>query len=69
MFERKKVLTFGQDEQEMMVRSLYDMRNSALERNIPTEEVEDLILKVIDAPTRKERRRLDRQTKPISRSI
>ena len=62
MFERKKVLTFGQDEQEMMVRSLYDMRNSALERNIPTEEVEDLILKVIDAPTRKERRRLDRQT-------
>ena len=63
MFERKKVLTFGQDEQEMMVRSLYDMRNSALERIIPTEEVEDLILKVIDAPTRKERRRLDRQTR------
>ena len=63
MFERKKVLTFGQDEQEMMVRSLYDMRNSALERNIPTEEVEDLTLKVIDAPTRKERRRLDRQTR------
>ena len=63
MFERKKVLTFGQDEQEMMVRSLYDMRNSALERNIPTEEVEDLILKDIDAPTRKERRRLDRQTR------
>ena len=63
MSERKKVLTFGQDEQEMMVRSLYDMRNSALERNIPTEEVEDLILKVIDAPTRKERRRLDRQTR------
>ena len=63
MFERKMVLTFGQDEQEMMVRSLYDMRNSALERNIPTEEVEDLILKVIDAPTRKERRRLDRQTR------
>ena len=63
MFERKKVLTFGQDGQEMMVRSLYDMRNSALERNIPTEEVEDLILKVIDAPTRKERRRLDRQTR------
>ena len=63
MFERKKVLTFGQDEQGMMVRSLYDMRNSALERNIPTEEVEDLILKVIDAPTRKERRRLDRQTR------
>ena len=65
MFERKKVLTFGQDEQEMMVRSLYDMRNSALERNIPTEEVEDLILKVIDAPTRKERRRLDRQTREV----
>ena len=63
MLERKKGLTCGQDEQEMMVRSLYDMRNSALERNIPTEEVEDLILKVIDAPTRKERRRLDRQTR------
>lgn len=61
MFERKKFLTFGRDEQEMMVKSLYDMRNAALEMNIPTGEVDDLILKVIDAPTRKERRKLDRQ--------
>lgn len=63
MFERKKVLTFGRDEQEMMVKSLYDMRNAALEMDIPTAEVDDLILKVIDAPTRKERRRLERQTR------
>lgn len=63
MFERKKVLTFGSDEQEMMVKSLCDMRNAALELDIPTREVDDLILKVIDAPTRKERRRLDRQTR------
>lgn len=63
MFERKKVLTFGRDEQEMMVKSLCDMRNAALELDIPTREVDDLILKVIDAPTRKERRRLDRQTR------
>lgn len=63
MFERKKVLTFGRDEQEMMVKSLYDMRNAALERNIPTREVDDLIIKVIDAPTRKERRRLERQAR------
>lgn len=63
MFERKKVLTFGRDEQEMMVKSLYDMRNAALELDIPTAEVDDLILKVIDAPTRKERRRLERQAR------
>lgn len=63
MFERKKVLTFGRDEQEMMVKSLYDMRNAALEMDIPTAEVDDLILKVIDAPTRKERRRLERQAR------
>lgn len=63
MFERKKVLTFGRDEQELMVKSLNDTRTAALEMNIPTEEVEDLIMKVIDAPTRKERRRLERQTR------
>lgn len=63
MFERKKVLTFGREEQELMVKSLYDMRNAAIEQSIPTTEVEDLILKVIDAPTRKERRRIERQTR------
>ena len=63
MFERKKVLTFGAEEQELMVKSLNDTRNAAIALNIPTEEVEDLIMKVIDAPTRKERRRLERQTR------
>ena len=63
MFERKKVLTFGRDEQKLMVKSLNDMRNAALAENIPTEEVENLIIKVIDAPTRKERRRLERQAR------
>ena len=61
MFEEKRVLTFDSSEQQLMVRSLYDLRSTQLEKNGPTEDVEDLLLRVIDAPTRKEKRRIERK--------
>ena len=63
MFEQKRVLTMDSDEQQLMVRSLNDLRNAQLQKAGPTEDVEDLLLKVIDAPTKKERRRLRRETR------
>lgn len=49
--------------QEHMVRGLTDFRNDALRDGKPTEDVDDLILKVIDAPTRREKRRSDREAR------
>ena len=58
-----KVLTLDSDEQQLMVRSLYELRNSQLEKDGPVEPVEDLLLRVIDAPTKKEKRRKDREAR------
>lgn len=57
MSEEKKALFLDSSEQQLMVRGLNDLRNRQLQNNGPTEDVEELLLKVIDAPTRKERRR------------
>ncbi len=57
MSEEKKVLSLNSSEQQLMVRSLNDLRNRQIQNNGPTEDVEELLLKVIDAPLRKERRR------------
>ena len=63
MHEEVKVLTLDSDEQQLMVRSLYELRNSQLEKDGPVEPVEDLLLRVIDAPTKKEKRRTVRETR------
>ena len=42
-----------------MVSGLMDFRNDLLRDEKPTEDINDLILKAIDAPTKKEKRRAD----------
>ena len=54
------MLTMDSDEQRLMVRSLYELRNAQLENDGSVEDLEDLLLRVIDAPTRKEKRQMDR---------
>lgn len=61
MAEEKKVLTLDEFEQRLMVSGLMDFRNDLLKDDKPTEDINDLILKVIDAPTKKEKRRPERE--------
>ena len=61
MAEEKKVITLDDFEQRLMVCGLMDFRNDLLKEEKPTEDINDLILKVIDAPTKKEKRRFDRE--------
>ena len=61
MAEEKKVITLDYFEQRLMVSGLMDFRNDLLKEEKPTEDINDLILKVIDAPTKKEKRRFDRE--------
>ena len=56
MADEKKVITLDDFEQRLMVSGLMDFRNDLLKEEKPTEDINDLILKVIDAPTKKEKR-------------
>ena len=61
MADEKKVITLDDFEQRLMVSGLMDIRNDLLKEEKPTEDINDLILKVIDAPTKKEKRKADRE--------
>ena len=48
-----KLLLMTEDEQELIVKGLYDWRNALEPDCLLRPELEELILKVIDAPARK----------------
>ena len=51
--EEKKVLVISDDEQGLILNGMMDFRNSLLRQDLPTEDVNDLILRIIDAPAKK----------------
>lgn len=53
--EEKKVLIIDNNEQGLMVNGLMDFRNHLLSQDKPTEDVNKLIIRIIDAPARKVR--------------
>ena len=59
----KVVVELDDFEQRLMVSGLADFRNDLIRDEKPTEDVDDLILKVIDAPTKKEKRKEDREAR------
>ena len=63
MGNEKVVVELDDFEQRLMVSGLADFRNELIRDEKPTEDVDDLILKVIDAPTKKEKRRADREAR------
>ena len=53
MREEKRVIVVDLDEHRLMVAGLNAFRNALLKEGRPTEDVDDLLLKVIDAPTKR----------------
>ncbi len=53
MIAKVKQLTVDRYEYGLLVRALYEEWHRMLVEEKPTEDIEDLILKVIDAPTKK----------------
>lgn len=53
----KRVLTLDRYEHGVFINALNEMRNDLLEEERPTDIVDEVLLKVIDAPTKKEKRR------------
>ena len=63
MAEEKVVVTMEDYEQRLAVKGLMEFRGDLLEEDMPTEDLDELILKIIDAPTRKEKRKADREAR------
>ena len=63
MSEDKRVISVDRYEHRLMVAGLNDFRNDLLAGGKPTEDVDDLLLKVIDAPTKKQKRKADREAR------
>ena len=63
MRDEKRVVTLNDYEQWLMVRGLTDFRKDALRDGKSTEDVDDHILQVIDAPPKREKRRADREAR------
>lgn len=63
MAEEKVVVTMEDYEQRLAVKGLMEFRTDLLEEDMPTEDLDELILKIIDAPTRKEKRKADREAR------
>jgi hypothetical protein len=55
MRELKRVITLDKYEFGVMVNALKDMRNDLIEEKRPTDAVDDLLIKTIDAPEKKVR--------------
>jgi hypothetical protein len=60
MREEKRVITVNDFEQNLMVNGINEFRNMLLEQGMPTEDVDKLLIKVIDAPPQR-KRRFDRE--------
>lgn len=53
MAEKKRVVELSPFEHRLLVNGLADFRNNLIRREKPTEDVNDLLIKVIDAPRKK----------------
>lgn len=60
MAEDKVVVALDSFEQRLLVGALTDFRNELIREERPTEDVDVLLLKVIDAAPQKERKKADR---------
>ena len=60
MREEKRVITVNDFEQNLLVNGINEFRNMLLEQSMPTEDVDKLLIKVIDAPPQR-KRRFDRE--------
>lgn len=57
MGQEKRVIVVSDYEHRVMVEALADRRNDFIAAEKPTEDVSELLLKVIDAPTKRKRDR------------
>lgn len=60
MADEKRIVAMDDFEHRLMVNSLNDFRNDLIRADKPHEDIDDLLLKVIDAPTQSKKRKAGR---------
>lgn len=63
MADEKRVISIDDFEHRLMVNGLNDFRNDLIKGEKPTEDIDELLLKVIHAPTKKEKRKQNRDAR------
>lgn len=56
MCEEKVVVTLSDYEQRVLVKGMNEYRNDLIQDGKPTDDVDDVLIKVIDAPSKKTKR-------------
>ena len=56
--EEKRVIEVDEYERRLIIDSLNDKRNALIEKGADTDHVDDVLLDLIDAPTRKQKRKM-----------
>ena len=55
MREEKRVITVDPFEHDLLINGINEFRNSLLEEEQPTEDIDELLMKILDAPPQKKR--------------
>lgn len=63
MTETKRVIEVTDFEHRLMVNCMRTARNEFIDEGAPTEDVSRLMIKVMEAPTKKEKRKADREAR------
>ena len=56
MREEKRVITVNDFEHNLMINGINEFRNMLIEKDMPIEDVDNLLRKIIDAPLLRKRR-------------
>ena len=63
MTETKRVIEVTDFEHRLMVNCMRTARNEYIDEGAPTEDVSRLMVKVMEAPTKKEKKKSDREAR------
>lgn len=57
----KRVITVDSFEHDLLINGFNEFRNKLLEEEKPLEDVDNLLIKIIEAPYAREKRRIERE--------
>ena len=63
MTETKRVIEVTDFEHRLMVNCMRTARNEYIDEGAPTEDISRLMVKVMEAPTKKEKKKADREAR------
>lgn len=63
MKTEKRVITVDSFEHDLLINGFNEFRNKLLSEDKPTEDVDSLLIKLLDAPLLKEKRRSEREAR------